>query len=372
VTAALDERYMRRAIDLAERARGLTSPNPMVGAVIVRDGVVVGEGFHAAAGRPHAEIEALAAAGSRARGATLYVTLEPCAHQGRTPPCAPAVVAAGIRRVVFAVADPNPMVDGRGRRVLEAAEVSVTSGVLEAEAARQNRVFLTAMRAGRPHVTLKAAITVDGKLADRHGASRWITGEPARREAHRLRSESDAIVVGLGTVLADDPALTVRLDQPWPREPYRVVLDTQARTPPGARFITSGKPSRALIAVGRGAPAERVGALEATGAEVVPVPAEEGRIDVRALLATLHAREVRGVLVEGGGEVHAAFLEAALVDRVAVFVAPRLLGGRTAPSLIGGRGAELKSAPRLDALSVRAVGDDLLIEADVVRSAGDD
>ena len=370
MTAPADERFMRRAIELAERARGLTSPNPMVGAVIVRDGTVVGEGFHTAAGAPHAEMEALATAGSRARGATLYVTLEPCAHQGRTPPCAPAVVAAGIVRVVFAVTDPNPVVDGRGRAVLEAAGVAVTSGVLEADAARQNRVFLTAMHAGRPHVTLKAAVTLDGKLADVHGASKWITGEPARREAHRLRGEADAIVVGVGTVLADDPALTVRLDRPWPREPYRVVLDASARTPPAARLITSGTPSRALVAVGPGAPAAHVQGLQAAGAEVLRLAASDGRVDVHALLAALHAREVRGVLVEGGAEVHGSFLEAGLVDRVAVFVAPRLLGGRTAPSLIGGRGSELKSAPRLEGLSVRTVGEDLLIEADVIRTEG--
>jgi diaminohydroxyphosphoribosylaminopyrimidine deaminase/5-amino-6-(5-phosphoribosylamino)uracil reductase len=370
VTTPVDERFMRRALELAERARGLTSPNPMVGAVVVHDGAVVGEGFHAAVGKPHAEIEALAAAGSRARGATLYVTLEPCAHRGRTPPCAPAVVAAGIVRVVFAVTDPNPLVDGRGRAVLEAAGVAVTGGVLEEDAARQNRVFLTAMRAGRPHVTLKAAVTLDGKLADVHGASKWITGEPARREAHRLRSEADAILVGVGTVLADDPALTVRLDRPWPREPYRVVLDASARTPPTARLVTSGTPSRALVAVGPGAPAVPVRALQAAGAEVLPLAAVDGRVDVRALLAALHSRDVRGVLVEGGAEVHASFLEAGLVDRVAVFVAPRLLGGRSAPSLIGGRGTELKSAPRLEALSVRSVGEDLLIEADVVRELG--
>lgn len=370
MTTASDERFMRRALELAERARGLTSPNPMVGAVVVRDGTVVGEGFHVAAGRPHAEIEALGAAGPRARGATLYVTLEPCAHHGRTPPCVPSVVAAGIARVVFAVADPNPLVGGRGRAALEAAGVAVTSGVLSPEATCQNRVFLTAMRAGRPHVTLKAAMTLDGKLADLHGASKWITGEEARRQAQRLRSEADAIVVGIGTVLADDPALTVRLDRPWPREPYRVVLDTGARTPPAARLIASGTPSRALVAVGPAAGAERIRGLETAGAEVLRLTAADGRVDLPALLAVLHAREVRGVLVEGGGEVHAAFLAAALVDHVAIFVAPRLLGGRTAPSLIGGPGTELKSAPRLEALSVRTIGEDLLIEADIVRPNG--
>jgi diaminohydroxyphosphoribosylaminopyrimidine deaminase/5-amino-6-(5-phosphoribosylamino)uracil reductase len=367
MTPADDERFMRRALALAERARGLTSPNPLVGAVVVRDGEVVGEGFHAAAGRPHAEVIALAAAGDRARGATLYVTLEPCVHHGRTPPCLPEVLQSGVARVVIGAGDPNPLVGGRGIEALRAAGLAVTAGVLADEAARQNRPFFTAMREGRPHVTLKAAATLDGRIADVDGGSRWITGEAARREAHRLRSEHDAIVVGLGTVRRDDPALTVRLDRLWPREPWRVVLDTLARTPPAARLITAATPARALIAVGPGAAPERVAALEAAGATVLHLPARGDRVDVAALLAALHAREVRAVLVEGGAEVHASFLDLDLVDRVAIFLAPRLLGGRSAPGVVGGRGRRLDEAVRLAALSVRPVGDDLLVEADVVR-----
>ncbi len=361
---------MHRALALAERGRGLTSPNPMVGAVVVApDGEIVGEGAHLRAGAPHAEIEALAAAGPGARGATLYLTLEPCAHAGRTPPCAPAVVAAGIARVVAALGDPNPLVAGRGFARLRAAGVEVVEGVLAGEAAQQNRAFLVAMTEQRPHVTLKVAMTLDGKIADAQGGSRWITGESARSHAHRLRSESDAIVVGVATVLRDDPALTVRLGRPWPREPYRVVLDTAARTPPDARMIGAATPARALVAVGEAAPAARTGALEAAGATVVRCPTRDDRVDPGALLAWLHAREVRSVLVEGGGEVHAAFLDAALVDRVAMFVAPLLVGGRTAPPAVGGRGRALKDAVRLGPLAVIALGDDLLIEADVLRGA---
>jgi diaminohydroxyphosphoribosylaminopyrimidine deaminase/5-amino-6-(5-phosphoribosylamino)uracil reductase len=368
--SAADETYMRRALELAERARGLTSPNPLVGAVVVHADAIVGEGFHAAAGRPHAEIEALAVAGERARGATLYVTLEPCAHHGRTPPCAPAVIAAGIRRVVTAIGDPNPQVAGRGLEALRAAGVEVEIGVGATEAARQNRVFLAAMRQRRPHVTLKAAMSLDGKLADASGASRWITGEVARLQAHRLRSEADAVVVGIGTLLADDPALTVRLPTPWPREPFRVVLDRLARTPPTARLITSATPARALIAVGADAPAAQVRALERAGAGVLRLPARDNRLDPSALLDQLFTREVRAVLIEGGSEVHAAFLEAGLVDAVALFVAPRLLGGREALPVIGGRGLALKDAVRLGDLRVQHVGADLLIEADVLRSSG--
>jgi len=364
-----DERFMRRALALAERARGLTSPNPLVGAVVVRDGEVVGEGFHAAAGRPHAEIEALAAAGEAARGATLYVTLEPCVHQGRTPPCAPVVVLSGVRRVVVAATDPNPAVAGRGVAALRAAGLEVRAGVLEVEAARQNRAFFTAMRLGRPHVTLKAAMTLDGKIADVHGASQWITGEPARREAHRLRAESDAVLVGVGTVLRDDPRLTVRLDRPWPREPYRVVLDSRARTPATAALISAATPRRSVVVVGAGAPGERVRALEAAGATVVRVAERGERVDPAAVLAALHAWEVRAVLVEGGSEVHASFIEAGLVDRVAVFVAPRLLGGRDAPSAVGGAGRVLKDALRLGPFAVTPLADDLLLEADVLRDA---
>jgi diaminohydroxyphosphoribosylaminopyrimidine deaminase/5-amino-6-(5-phosphoribosylamino)uracil reductase len=363
----IDEAMMRRALDLAERGRGLTSPNPMVGAVVVAGDAIVGEGFHRRAGAPHAEIEALAQAGARTRGATLYLTLEPCNHTGRTPPCVPAVIAAGVSRVVAAVADPNPSVAGRGAGALLAAGVMVDVGLLGEEAERQNRVFFTAMRQGRPHVTIKAAMTADGKIADVHGASKWITGEAARGHAHRLRAEADAIVVGATTALRDDPQLTVRLAEPWPREPWRVVLDAAATLPPDARLIRAATPARALVAVGEAADAARVRALEAAGATVLRLPTRAERIDVAALLAALAAREVRGVLVEGGGEAHAAFLEAGVVDRVAFFIAPLLLGGRQAPTAVGGAGRELKSALRLARPTVTALGDDVLLEADVIR-----
>ena len=362
-------RFMRRAIELAEGGRGLTSPNPMVGAVVVTPaGDVVGEGFHARVGAPHAEVEALQAAGSRARGATLYVTLEPCAHHGRTPPCVAAIIAARVARVVVAIGDPNPLVSGRGFAGLRLAGVEIVTGAGAADAERQNRVFLTAMRERRPHVTLKAAMTLDGKIADLHGASRWITGEASRRRAHELRSEADAIVVGVGTVLRDDPELTVRLPRPWPREPLRVVLDTRARTPRTARLLRAGTPSRALIAVGEDVPEERTRELAGTGATIVRCRKRDGRVDLGACLADLFDREVRAVLVEGGGEVHAAFLDAGMVDRVAIYIAPLLVGGRAATPVVGGAGRELKSAVRLGGFAVSTLGDDLLIEAEVLRA----
>ncbi len=362
-----DQIFMRRALELASRTQGLTSPNPLVGAVVVRSGAVVGAGYHRAAGTPHAEIEALEEAGKSARGATLYVTLEPCVHQGRTGPCVPAVLAAVIGRVVVATADPNPMVNGRGISALRAGGVEVKVGILEAEARELNRAFFTYMVERRPLVTLKAACSLDGKLAGSDLTSRWITGEHARQEAHRLRSHADAIVVGIRTVLIDDPLLTVRLPEPWPREPLRVVVDSQARTPLTARVFTAGRPERTVIAVTELAPEHRVKMLETTGATVLRLPARDGRVDLSLLLRALAEREVTAVLLEGGGTLNAAFLEAGLVDRVALFVAPLLLGGTSAPGLLGGAGRSLKEAFRLSGVAVRRVGDDFFIEGDLEK-----
>lgn len=366
---AEDRVWMARALDLAARARGLTSPNPMVGAVIVRDGRVVGEGLHERAGAPHAEAVALSQAGEAARGATLYVTLEPCTHHGRTPPCAVSIIRAGIARVVAALRDPNPRA-GRGADALHAAGILTDTGCLTAEAESLNRVFLTAMREGRPHVTLKCAMTLDGKIAAFDGSSRWITGPAALREAHRLRSEADAVVVGIGTALADDPALTVRLGRPWPREPWRVIVDSHARLPVTARVIASGTPSRAVVAVTDAARPERVAALAASGATVLGCKAEAGRVDLADLCARLFALDVLGVLVEGGGELAAAFLDSGLADRVAFFVAPLLVGGRGAPTPVGGPGRPLERAVRLQRVQTSSLGEDWLIEGDVAR-AGD-
>lgn len=368
LTAPPDDRaFMQRALELAARAQGLTSPNPLVGAVVVRDGRVVGEGYHREAGAPHAEVEALKAAGDRARDATLYVTLEPCVHQGRTGPCVPEILRAGVNRVVVAVADPNPKVNGRGITALTEAGVEAVAGILETEARELNRPFFTFMREHRPFVILKAALTLDGKIAAWDMTSRWITGEPARQAAHRLRSRVDAVAVGIGTVLADDPLLTVRLPEPWPREPFRVVVDSRARTPLAARILTAGRPERTLIAVSESAPRDRVRLLEAMGVTVLTFPARDGRVDLAALVRVLAEREVVSLLLEGGAELNAAFLEAGLVDRVALFLAPLLLGGTGAPSLIAGKGRSLKEAFRLQRVAVSHVGDDILIEGDLER-----
>jgi diaminohydroxyphosphoribosylaminopyrimidine deaminase/5-amino-6-(5-phosphoribosylamino)uracil reductase len=366
-----DFRWMGRALELAERGTGLTSPNPMVGAVIVAAGRAVGEGFHARAGGPHAEIEALAQAGPAARGASLYVTLEPCNHTGWTPPCVAAVTKAGIRRVVTAMTDPNPRVVGGGTAALSGAGIEVALGCRGREALLLNRVFLAAARGGRPHVTLKWAATMDGKIADRQGTSRWITGAGARLEAHRLRSQADAVVVGIGTALADDPALDVRLGSPWPREPLRVVVDSTARLPVSSRVIRGsggkGSPERAVVAVTDAADPERLAALEARGVTVLRCKADDGHVDIGDLLARLGELDAIGILVEGGGRLAGAFLEAGVVDRIVAFSAPILLGGTAAPGALGGLGLALPEGVRVSDIAIRSVGPDWIVEGDVRR-----
>ena len=362
-----DLQWMARALTLAARGRGLTSPNPMVGAILVRDGAMLAERFHERAGGAHAEAAALAEAGERARGAILYVTLEPCNHVGRTPPCVDAIIRAGVRRVVSATRDPNPRVKGGGTAALATAGVEVTTPCLEREARDLNRAFFTAVERQRPHVTVKWAMTLDGKIASFDRRSQWITGEAARQEGHRLRSQSDAIVTGIGTVLADDPALTVRLAQPWPREPYRVVVDSRARLPLDAKLLQTGRRSRVLVAVGEAAAPQRLAALESAGVTVLACKSREGRVDVADLGARLLALDVTAVLLEAGSELTGAFVQAGLVDRVAAFVAPTLLGGADAPTSVGGPGLALANALRLTNMTVRPIGADWLIEADVIH-----
>lgn len=358
---------MDRALAVAARGIGLTAPNPVVGAVLVRDNAVVGEGGHLRAGAPHAEAVALAAAGARARGATCYVTLEPCAHHGRTPPCANALIAAGVSRVVVACGDPNPLVDGRGLARLRSAGIEVTIGVREAEARALNRGFFCFVTRGRPHVTLKSALTLDGKIAGADGTSRWITGEAARAEAHRMRFAADAVLVGIGTVLQDDPELTVRLPGLPAKEPLRVVADSRLRTPLRARLLGAGDPSRVVVACVEPAPAEPAARLRARGVRVLPLPGDGGRLDLRALLVALARLDVMAVLAEGGAELGGALVDEGLVDRVAFFVAPRLLGGRSAPGPIGGSGRALKEALSVVGVTVRRLGEDVLLEGDVGR-----
>jgi diaminohydroxyphosphoribosylaminopyrimidine deaminase/5-amino-6-(5-phosphoribosylamino)uracil reductase len=360
-----DRALMRRALRLAARGLGRVSPNPAVGAVVVRRGRVVGEGFHAVCGGPHAEVVALGAAGRLADGATLYVTLEPCNHHGRTPPCTEAILQAGVRRVVVAVRDPNPRVPGGGIERLRAEGVAVTEGVLQAEAARVNEAFFKWAGTGLPFVTLKAAVTLDGKIATRTGTSRWITGEASRRFVHRLRDRADAILTGIGTVLADDPLLSVRLGRAGAkRQPLKVVVDSEARTPTNARLLSGESPGRTIIATTTRAPRRRQEALEAAGACVWELPERDGRVDLGALARRLGEEGVLSVLMEAGGTLAAGALEAGLVDRCIFLVAPLILGGKRAPTAVEGKGiARIADAVRLSRMTSRRVGEDLLIEA---------
>lgn len=337
---------MDRALALAALAAGQTAPNPMVGAVLTREEALVGEGFHARAGLPHAEVLALRQAGLRARGATLYVTLEPCAHYGRTPPCADALIAAGVRRVVVATEDPDPRVAGRGLDRLRAAGLEVTLGVGRAEAERLNRWYLTARRLGRPRVLYKWAATLDGAVAAVGGAGEAVSGQASQREVHRLRATLDAVLIGVGTVLADDPRLTVRAAAG--RDPWRVVADRRAETPVTARVLP------ALVCVGAAAAAERVAALRAAGAEVVVAE------DPAAILGVLQTRGCLGVLLEGGPRLAHAFWQAGAIDEVAAVIAPRLLGGGR-PPLAGPGPPHLAAAVPLRDVAVTAVGEDTWI-----------
>ena len=358
---------MRRALALARRGAGRTAPNPCVGAVVVRRGRIVGEGFHARYGAPHAEAVALRRAGPLARGARLLVTLEPCDHYGKTPPCTDAIVRAGIREVVCAMRDPHPIVNGRGMRRLRRAGVRVRVGLLAREAAAINRAFVTAVRSRRPYVTLKMAQTLDGKIATVARQSRWITGVAARRIVHQLRREADAVLVGIGTVLADDPRLSVRRDGvPSGRDPLKIIVDDRLRTPLTSRLVRAARRCRVLIATTARAPAARRRQFAARGVDVVVAPSHRGRVRLAALGRLLLRRGVQHLLIEGGGEVAASALAERFVDRVAWFVAPKIVGGTRAPTAVGGAGiARLPRAIRLLRPAVRWVGSDLLIEGDV-------
>lgn len=365
-TTADEVEAMRRAIALAAAVVGHTNPNPAVGAVVLDgSGQRVGEGATQPVGGSHAEVEALTAAGPAARGGTLVVTLEPCRHVGRTPACTDAIVAAGVRRVVYAVADPHDRAAG-GDEVLQQAGVEVEAGLLASEAAVDLEPWLVAVRRRRPHLTWKYAATLDGRTAAADGTSRWITGSDARVDVHRLRSRCDAVVVGIGTVLADDTALTVR-DWPTRRQPLRVVVDGKARTPLSARILDDAAPT--LVVVGTDADDGRVQRLRATGAEVIAVARKDGFLDLNALLAQLHEREALQLLLEGGATLAGSFVRQRLVDRVVGYYAPALLGA--GPPVLGDAGVTtLTAAMRLQLHDVRRVGDDVRVEATVDREVG--
>jgi diaminohydroxyphosphoribosylaminopyrimidine deaminase/5-amino-6-(5-phosphoribosylamino)uracil reductase len=329
---------MRRALALAEQGRGAVEPNPLVGAVVVHNGVCIGEGWHQRYGGPHAEVHALAAAGEAARGATLYVTLEPCCHHGKTPPCTDAVMRAGIARVVAAMADPFPQVAGKGAELLRQAGVVVEMGLCEAEARRLNAPYLKLLSRGRPYVHAKWAMTLDGKIATRTGDSKWISNEASRRRVHELRGRMDAIIAGIGTVLADDPLLTAR--PPGPRTPARIILDSRGRLPGGSQLARTARETPVVIVTEMDLPEGRATELRSLGCEVLSFPFPGTKPALPWVLDQLGRRRMTNVLVEGGSEVLGSFRDAGEIDEVHAFIAPKLAGGAAAVTAMAGLGCE--------------------------------
>lgn len=356
--------FMQRALGLAQQARGRTSPNPLVGVVIVKNGKVIGEGYHQKAGTPHAEVHALNAAGVNARGATLYTTLEPCCHWGRTPPCTEALIRAGITKVYVAEVDPNPSVAGKGIQQLQNAGINVHVGVCRQDAENLNEVYRKYIQTGKPFVILKTAMSLDGKIATISGDSQWITSEAARQRGHAVRDVVDAILVGRGTVARDNPALTTRLQEKQGQDAIRIVLDSHGRTPTDARVFNAESKADVIVAVTPEAPTEKVKALNKAGAEVLTVDAAQGKVCFKSLMEILGKREITSILIEGGSEINASALAAGIVDKVMCFIAPKFIGGQNAPGPIGGEGIyRLTEAVNLQRINVTLMPEhDLLIE----------
>ena len=359
-----DKNYMALALELAERGAGWTSPNPMVGAVIVKDGAIIGQGYHARCGDLHAERAALKNCTGDPAGSTLYVTLEPCCHQGRQPPCTDAILQADIARVVVGSPDPNPLVAGKGVQILRDHGVQVEEGVLRTECDRLNRVFLKYIQTGRPYVIMKYAMTLDGKIAAYTGASQWVTGEEARAHVQTLRHRCRAILVGVGTVIADAPRLTCRL--PGGRDPIRVICDTRLRTPLNARVVRTAGEFPTLLATCCGE-RERLRPYEEAGCQALVLPPRGKGVDLTALMAELGSREVDSVLLEGGGALNWSALESGIVKRVQAYLAPKILGGAEAKGPVGGLGADSPAgAFRLTSPTVTRLGEDILLESEVI------
>jgi diaminohydroxyphosphoribosylaminopyrimidine deaminase/5-amino-6-(5-phosphoribosylamino)uracil reductase len=355
----LDKRYMRLACRLALKAAGRTSPNPMVGAVLVREGKIIGTGFHRSAGGDHAEIVALRRAGGQAKGATLYINLEPCSHYGRTPPCSLALIAAGIKTVVAGMKDPNPLVAGRGFRRLRKAGIEVRSGILEEECRMLNEAFIKYVTRGLPLVTLKLAASLDGKIAAMTGDARWISSEDSRRLVHRLRNRVDAVLIGVGTAIADDPQLTCRMA--GGRDPWRVVLDSHLRIPVSARIFRQADPAKSIVVTGHGAPGKKIRALESMGAQVWKVKLRKGRIPWKTTLKQLAAKGALSVMIEGGATTAAWALKEKVVDKVLFFYAPMILGGDGRVMIDNLRVKRIRQAIRIQDMQVRSLGSDTVV-----------
>lgn len=357
-----DRLFMQRALSLARRGRGRTSPNPMVGAVVVRKGKIVGEGLHPGSGQPHAEVFALKSAGTHTRGATLYVTLEPCCHtQKLTPPCVPTIVQSGLKRVIIGMKDPNPKVSGRGIAYLRKKKVEVNLGVLESEVRKLNEAYTHFVTTGQPFVILKIAATLDGRIAAPDGSSQWITGEKTRRFVHQLRSEVDAVVIGIGTLLVDDPMLTTRIK--GGTDPLRIVLDSRLQVPPSARLFHTPSKAPTVIVTTPKASSEKSRMIQALGADVWTMPEQGGRVDLSAFIKRLSEEKIVSLMVEGGSQIAGAFLREGYVNKILFFLGAKLMGGEDAQAIFSGRGAStLAEAIALKNVRHQRMGDDLLVE----------
>lgn len=357
------ENYIKRALRLAAKGLGKTSPNPMVGAVIVKNGTIVGEGYHKKAGEAHGEINALAAAGCAAKGADLYINLEPCSHFGRTPPCVEAVIKAGIKRVFIAMEDPNPQVAGQGIKRLEESGIEVRVGILEKEARRLNEVFIKYITQGVPFVTLKAATTLDGHIATKTGTSKWITGEKSRHHVHLMRSRADAILVGIRTVKKDDPSLTTRLHRGKGKDPVRIILDEKLEISFKAKALSCESEANVIIATTQSASKDKIEKLVKLGNTVLVFDGSKGLVPFRALMKKLGDMEISSVIIEGGSLINASALKEDVVDKVAIYYAPKILGGSDSVNVIGGSGIEsLSEAIAIKDMTIKKFGEDFLVE----------
>lgn len=355
------EIFMREALRIAKNAEGRTSPNPLVGAVIVQNGKIIAEGWHRKAGTPHAEVHALNMAGELAKNSTMYVTLEPCSHFGRTPPCANKIVESGVKKVFVAMKDPNPKVAGRGIEILKSAGIDVEVGILEDEARKLNEIFLKWITKKIPFVTAKFACSLDGKISTVGGESQWISCEESQKFSHHLRDINDAIMVGVGTVLADNPSLTTRLVDG--KNPVRVIVDSLARMPIDSKIICDGQ-AKTILSVTKNAPREKISALKSCGVEIIETDGE--KVDLNFLLKKLGEREITSILVEGGGTLHFSMLKENLVDKIFAFIAPKILGGKNALTAVEGAGFEkLSDAIRLKNFSAEKIGKDFLLTGNV-------
>ncbi|MBT8367087.1 MAG: bifunctional diaminohydroxyphosphoribosylaminopyrimidine deaminase/5-amino-6-(5-phosphoribosylamino)uracil reductase RibD [Deltaproteobacteria bacterium] len=358
-----DQHFMQMALDLAIKGKGFTSPNPMVGAVVVNENQVVGSGYHQKVGGPHAEVHAIDAAGDRAKGATLYVTLEPCNHTGRTPPCTHKIIEAGIRRVVIAELDPNRQVVGGGAEFLKQQGIQIASGIRQKQARKLNEIFVKYVRTGRPFVIAKCAATLDGRIATRTGDSRWVTGEKARRFVHRLRHAVDGIMVGINTVRADNPSLTSRLPDGQGQDPVRIILDTHLSISPDARLLHQTSAADTILVVGKAVATDKKTVFEKEGTRVIQSALKNGLIDLDALMSQLGAMEISSLLIEGGSRVLASAFGAGIVDKVLFFYGPKILGGDDGVPICSGPGAKLMSQSiAVGDINVQRFDDDIMIE----------